>query len=401
MALVVQTNVMSLTAQSRLSESSRELGVSFEQLSTGTRINRAADDSANSQISTRLQGQFQGLNQAVRNANDGISVAQAAEGALSSVERNIQRVRELLVQSENGILSAADKEALNKEASALLSEIDRIAENTEFGGKKLLDGTFQGLFSDGANQGQTMELDLTKIEGGFSSAALGLEGLNVATNTLDLDEEDDSNIVVSGARTIPVNAFIFSFENSYTAGERSYAVSNDGGVSYTEITVNFTGNQSVDSVEFVNAVNAEVGTNAIRRELLAFTEHIRLDGTHPDFRIALNSATTDEPLFGINGFEGTYTRSSATVFEALDTALELVSETRAELGAKQNAFQSSMRNMMSMAENVGGATSKLYDTDYVETTARLTKEQIIQQSTISMMGQAAQVGQSALFLLQR
>lgn len=193
MALVVQTSVMALNAQKRLSDTSRRLYTTFEQLSTGNRINRAA----NSQITTRLQGQFQGLNQAVRNANDGISVAQAAEGALSSVERNIQRIRELLVQSENGILSAADKEALNKEASALLNEIDRIAENTEFGGKKLLDGTFQGLFSDGANQGQTMELDLTKLEGGFSSAALGLEGLNIATNTLAEDEDDASNIVVS------------------------------------------------------------------------------------------------------------------------------------------------------------------------------------------------------------
>ncbi len=197
MALVVQTSVMALNAQKRLSDTSTRLYTTFEQLSTGNRINRAADDAANSQITTRLQGQFQGLNQAVRNANDGISVAQAAEGALSSVERNIQRIRELLVQSENGILSAADKEALNKEASALLNEIDRIAENTEFGGKKLLDGTFQGLFSDGANQGQTMELDLTKLEGGFSSAALGLEGLNIATNTLAEDEDDASNIVVS------------------------------------------------------------------------------------------------------------------------------------------------------------------------------------------------------------
>ncbi|WP_113906823.1 flagellin N-terminal helical domain-containing protein [Aliidiomarina celeris] len=403
MAIVVQTNMLSLNAQKRLFESSGGLNGALEQLSTGRRISRAADDAANLQIGGRLAGQFQGLNQAVRNANDGIAITQIAEGALAGTEKSLQRIRQLAVQAQNGILSAADKIALNKEANALLDEIDRTAETTEFGGKKLLDGSFRGEFSDGANKGQVMELDLTKLAEGFNRTELGLQGLNVATATVTggpaLAASD-----ISGAGAYPgANQGIVLFENTYSAGERRFAVSNNAGASYEEVVVNFTGNGATDNNLLINAINSTLGGAVVSSAEPSF-EDVITNGVQPDFRIAFESTNNADFIDMTAGSIGTYTSSnsggSSEILSALDNALTQVAETRAELGAKQNAFQSSMRNMMNMAENVGGAKSKIMDTDYAVATADLTKQQIIQQSTVTLMGRAAQIPQSALFLLQ-
>jgi|SRR5690554_6711947 len=178
MALYLNTNMASLRAQRSLSMATLGLNTSMQRLSSGFRINSAADDAAGLQISTRLSSQIQGLQQGVSNANDGISVAQVAEGALQETTTILQRIRVLAVQSQNGINTTADRQALQKEVGALTTELNRIAEHTEFAGKKLLDGNFSAGFLVGANAGQNITIDLSKH--GFNASALNLTNLSIS-----------------------------------------------------------------------------------------------------------------------------------------------------------------------------------------------------------------------------
>ncbi|TDF39427.1 flagellin FliC [Alteromonadaceae bacterium M269] len=274
MSLFVNTNVSSLNASRNLFNSSAALDVSFQRLSSGFRINSARDDAAGLQISDRLTSQIQGLNQAVRNANDGISVAQTAEGALQEVTNALQRIRVLAVQSQNGINSSADRAALQLEVSALQTEINRISQTTQFAGVNLLDGTYSAVFLVGANAGQTISINVSR-PGGF-----GTDGL---------------------------------FNNSLLS------VASEG--------------------------------------------------------------------------------LASAALTAIDTAISIVGGTRAELGAVQNRFQSTIRNLSNIAENVAGARSRIRDTDFAVETAELTRNQIIQQAGTTILGQANQRPQAALSLL--
>lgn len=278
MTLFVNTNVSALNAQRQLFNSGQALNTSFERLSSGFRINRAADDAAGLQISDRLTSQIQGLNQAVRNANDAISVAQTAEGALAETTVALQRIRQLAIQSQNGINSSTDRGALQKEVSALKSEITRIATDTEFNGVKLLNAGYSAVFLVGAEGGQTISVNLSssKIQGGDSFSAAGLKLTNTSVSTA------------------------------------------------------------------ANA-SAAIGT--------------------------------------------------------IDTAISAIGGVRADLGALQNRFQSTIRNLSNISENVSGARSRIRDTDFAAETAELTRNQIVQQASISVLSQANQRPQSALSLL--
>lgn len=273
MALYVNTNVSSLNAQRQLMQSGNGLDKSFERLSSGFRINSASDDAAGLQIASRMTSQIEGLNVAVRNANDGISVAQTAEGALQEVTSSLQRIRQLAVQSQNGINSTEDRDALNKEVTALKSEIDRIAGNTSFAGENVLDGSFTAQFLVGANAGETISISLADTK--FTADQLGVSA--------------------------------------------KAAVATASGAAYT--------------------------------------------------------------------------------ISAVDAALKTVNETRADLGAVQNRFQSTIRNLTNISENVSAARSRIQDTDFAQETANLTKFQIRQQASTTILAQANQRPQAALSLL--
>lgn len=273
MGMFVNTNVSSLNAQRQLMDSSNQLNTSFERLSSGFRINRAADDAAGMQISDRMTTQIQGLNQAVRNANDGISVVQTAEGALQEVTTSLQRIRQLAVQSQNGINSSADRTALQKEVSALKQEISRIGQNTQFAGVDLLKGDYSASFLVGANGGQTISISLNQA-GGYGASGLSLASTDISTAT--------------GA----------------------------------------------------------------------------------------SSALSD-----------------------IDSAISTIGAARADLGALQNRFQSTIRNLSNVVENVTAARSQIRDTDFATETAELTRNQIVQQASLSVLSQANQRPQSALSLL--
>lgn len=271
--LFVNTNVSSLNAQRQLFNSGQELNTSFERLSSGFRINRAADDAAGLQITDRMTSQVQGLNQAVRNANDAISLSQTAEGALQEVTQSLQRVRQLAVQSQNGINTSADRLALQKEVSALKTEISRVAQTTQFAGVDVLSGGYSAAFLVGANAGQTISINLSR-SGGFGASGLGLAATSVQT-----------------------------------AAEASAAIA------------------------------------------------------------------------------------------SIDSAISTIGATRADLGALQNRFQSTIRNLSNISENVSGARSRIKDTDFATETASLTRNQIIQQASTTVLSQANQRPQSALSLL--
>jgi len=275
MSLYVNTNVSALNAQRQLFDVSNSLSTSFERLSSGFRINSAADDAAGLQISDRMTSQVQGLNQAVRNANDAISLSQTAEGALNETTTALQRIRQLAVQSQNGINSSADRVSLQKEVSALKAEISRISTDTQFNGVNILNGSFSAAFLVGANSNQTISVNLSTANG----ASLGASGLGVGT--VDIS----------------------------TAG------------------------------------------------------------------------------------------GASTALTAIDDAISSIGGTRADLGALQNRFQSTIRNLSNISENISAARSRIRDTDFAAETADLTRNQIIQQASTTVLSQANQRPQAALQLL--
>ncbi|MDR7119200.1 flagellin [Rheinheimera soli] len=274
MALAVNTNVSALNAQRQLLNSGNSLDTSFKRLSSGFRINSAADDSAGLQISNRLTSQINGLNQAISNANDGISVAQVAEGAMDEITTSLQRIRVLAVQSQNGINGSADRIALQKEVSALKTEISRIAQNTQFGNIDLLKGDFSAKFLVGANAGQTISINLSRTGGGYGTSGLGLASLSVSS--------------VGGA---------------------------------------------------------------------------------------------------------------SAALASIDSAIKTIDSARADLGALQNRFQSTIRNLSNIVENVSAARSQIRDTDFAKETAELTRAQILQQASTTILSQANTRPQTALSLL--
>lgn len=198
MAQVINTNILSLTAQRNLNQTQSALQTSIERLSSGLRINSAKDDAAGLAISERFTTQIRGLNQAQRNANDGISFAQTAEGALGTIGENLQRIRELAVQSANDTNSTADRESLNNEVSQLIAEINRVADSTEFNGDKILDGSSSTLvFQVGANQGQTISVNGVDARGSQLGAAVG-EGSTITTSTFQTATDASNTLTING-----------------------------------------------------------------------------------------------------------------------------------------------------------------------------------------------------------
>ncbi|TMP82966.1 flagellin [Pseudoalteromonas phenolica] len=302
MSIYVNTNVSSLNAQRQLSKSGSTLDEAFQRLSSGLRINSAKDDAAGMQISSRLTGQINGLTQGNRNANDGISLAQTAEGALDEMTGMYQRIRTLAGQAANGSNTDADRAALQLEARQLGEEMNRIAQDTTFGGTNLLDGTFSSEFQVGADANQTISMTMTAIE--------AATGGSISVNSFAVSDLAASASNVSGASAGANNAF-----------------ANASGVSFTSVA---------EAQDVLAAVDAMIG--------------------------AINAK-------------------------------------RAELGAVQNRFSSTIRNQTNVIENVSAARSRIQDADFATETAKLTKAQILQQASSSILSQANQRPQTALSLL--
>ena len=358
---VINTNSLSLVAQGNLTKSQSALGTAIERLSSGLRINSAKDDAAGQAIANRMTSQIRGLNQAQRNANDGISLAQTTEGALNQINDNLQRIRELAVQAKNGTNSGSDLDSIQEEITARMAEITRVAEETDFNGTKVLDGSKPTItIQVGSDDGQIIDINL----GSMTSADLGLTGFSV-----------------NGA--------------GYAGVLRDVQAGNDGnGAAVTVVN----GNNVVDTG----------GTDVKADYTLKVDEagtYFAVDNTGAAF--AVSNVTTDATTataptvnFTVDVTGGAIGGKTTDPLGVVDEALKTVDQMRSNLGAVQNRFLSAIENLQTTQTNISAARSRIEDADYAVEVANMTRAQILQQAGTSVLAQANQVPQGVLSLLR-
>ncbi|MDZ4349157.1 MAG: flagellin [Xanthomonadaceae bacterium] len=400
---VINTNVMSLNAQRNLGANNTNLANSIQRLSSGLRINSAKDDAAGLAISERFTTQIRGINVAVRNANDGISLAQTAEGALSEVGNNLQRIRELAVQSSNATNSASDRAALQKEVTQLVAEVNRVATQTEFNGTKLLDGSFSAqAFQVGANAGELISVD-SIVDA--KSASLGGAGFTKATFT--------ATVATTGDGGAPET---FEFDAVNIAGFAingvnfdAIAIDASAGADFADAATAELAGQNAAATALVNAINAKSSEAGVTASFDDTTGEVTITSTKAgevgdtldtDLAGATAAALTEGDLsfladVDISSFAGAQLALSIT-----DTALTQVNSARADMGAVQNRFSSVIANLQTTSENLSASRSRIRDTDFAAETAELTRTQILQQAGTAMLAQANQLPQNVLSLLR-
>ena len=513
MAISVNTNVSSLNAQRNLSKSGQSLATSMERLSSGMRINSAKDDAAGMQIANRLTSQVNGLAVAQRNANDGISMAQTAEGAMSESTSILQRMRELALQSANGSNSTEDRASLQKEVSALQTELTRIAETTSFGGQQLLDGGFGSKsFQIGANSNETINVSLSSVaadsigsnqvdlQGAALTTATGsafgqasqasassttITGVSAATYTISGRDSATVNIAAgstakqaaaaingvtgatgvsaqarteaniqlgsAGGSTISAKDSSVSFElngekvayvstgtvdgDEQAMAEAINAKTDDHGVTATiengvlsvsnnqgeDIKLkNFDAGNSTMEVGITPQGYTEDADDATKNDGTAITltsQSATADSTVISGSIQLNSSETftaagstaelaatanavvTSKLADVDSLDITSQKGSQDALAIIDNAIANIDSQRASLGAVQNRFDHTISNLANISENVSASRSRIQDTDFATETAKMTKNQILQQAGTSILSQANQLPQAALSLL--
>ncbi|NQY90013.1 MAG: flagellin [Colwellia sp.] len=387
MALSVITNTASLNAQRNLSKSGAGLQESMQRLSSGMRINSAKDDAAGMQIANRMTSQITGLGVAQRNANDGISMAQTAEGAMQTSTDILQRMRELSLQSANGSNSTEDRDALQKEVTALQTELTRIAETTQFGGTNLLDGSFgTKAFQVGTNSGETITIGLKDI----SADTIGTVGMKtLSTAALDLAAPAATgSTFIGGSAIITVSGNSVDVDMTSVTDNKSLtsafnAAANGLGITATLNTttsvISFSGNvagSAATDIVTVAGKNAAGGAIAGVSSVIGATTDVHADS------------------IDISTVAGT-----ADALKVIDAALQEISDSRANLGAVQNRFGHTINNLANISENVSASRSRIQDTDFASETAQMTKNQILQQAGTSILAQANQLPQAALSLI--
>lgn len=400
MALSVNTNVSALNTQRNLNASTNQLSVSLQRLSTGSRINSAKDDAAGLQIANRLTSQINGLNVAVKNSNDGISMAQTAEGALEQSTNILQRMRDLALQSANGSNSADERKALNGEVNELKKELDRIANTTSFGGKKLLDGSFgTTTFQVGSAANESIsvkinEMSTKSLEGKFSSGAIKADALGTAkapaSGTIAV------KITLQGGTE---KVFSANFASGATQAERTQAlvtVINDANIGIG-VHANADGTDGFT----VLSTTASGGTTPVAGEITSFTfgsgATLGAAKTAATNKIELEEAKTNNLVADIN-LDSVVGSQSAVI--VIDQAIQTIDSQRADIGALQNRFENTISNLQNIAENVSGARGRIKDTDFASETANLSKQQILQQAGTAILAQANQLPQAVLSLLR-
>ena len=392
---VINTNITSMIGQSNLSKSQNALQTSMERLSSGLRINSAKDDAAGQAIANRMSSQITGLSQAQRNANDGISIAQTAEGALNQVNDNLQRVRELTVQSQNGTNSQNDLQSIQDEINQRLTEIDRISEQTDFNGVKVLADDRSISIQVGANDGEAIDVVLEKI----TADTLNLSSFNVNGPGENLGAATATDYTAAygegtGVTTNTVNDF--SADLATNLGITSAAVDSaataqvdDSGNWYVDVTITAQSNAEAKALG-LQGIEATSG--------IAVTFQVALDPS--EATIATGNSTAAYTVTGTDlGAKDLLSGATTDPLEQLDNALKQVDELRSGLGAVQNRFDSAITNLQTNETNLSAARSRIEDADYATEVANMTKAQILQQAGTSVLAQANQIPQNVLSLL--
>ena len=405
----INTNTGSLYAQQSLNTNARGLATVMQQLSTGKRINNAVDDVAGLAISTRLTSQIKGLNQAVRNANDGISLIQTAEGATEQVTNMLQRMRELAVQSSNDTNNDKDRGFLNGEFMQLRSEIDRIGQNTQWNGANILDGTggnaHDGTFSFqvGANSRQTIEIRLPNLQTGLATDP-GAAGADTITAS---KAEFDFNAIDTYASTAPkAQEFLGSIIEVNLDGKKfQYQVSQQDVDAHVAGTTDLSATITNGLKQKFQAV---YGTNDEIYTITASAGKVSLDNTG---KTGADWATTGDHkpvssyvtgnLAAIGGnLDITTAENAYAGLQAIDSALQTVNAQRSNMGALISRLQFASDNLSNVAAKATESRSRIEDTDYSVATTELAKRNIIQQAAQAMLAQANQAPQMVLQLLK-
>lgn len=395
MAQTINTNVASLNAQRNLNSSQGSLATSLQRLSSGLRINSAKDDAAGLAISERMNSQIKGLSVATRNANDGISLAQTAEGALVEVGNNIQRIRELAVQSANATNSQSDRDALQAEVKQLISEIDRVANNTSFNGTKLLDGSFTNqVFQIGADAGQTIgisaivdanvnSLGKSQFATAQTTTAAYATGTATATGTV-------SGMEINGIAIDTVNIAIGD-DGAKVTDNVIAAINNKMDQTGVYASKDSTGKLTLTSLEAGKDFDLTAeGTAAAAGITFAATPLTGIADA------AASAGTTNYAKdINVSSFTG-----AQKAIEIAEKALTSINSARAELGAVQNRFSSTIANLQATSENISASRGRIVDADFATETANLTRSQILQQAGTAMLAQANGLPQNVLSLLR-
>mgnify|MGYP001255165877 CR=1 FL=1 len=402
----INTNTISLNAQRNLQATSVNLATTIQRLSSGLRINSARDDAAGLAISERFSTQIRGLNVATRNANDGISLAQTAEGGLNEIGNNLQRIRELAVQSANATNSASDRSALNAEVTQLVAEIDRVAKQSEFNGTRLLDGSFLGqLFQVGANAGQAIAISRTAnaqanalggatfdtraesaIVSGAASAAFQITNIQISGNGLPAAVTLGPIQVNIGDTAAAVTGRIAAAINERIGETGVFAAA--GGAGGTDLTFSSV-RESLTSAGAFQGIAVSRGSATGTVSGLTFTAA----------GAANTAAPAGNPVF-LDRLDITTVVGAGQALAIIDRGLTTVNGARADLGAVQNRFSSVVANLGTSAENLSASCSRIRDADYARETAELTRTQILQQAGTAMLAQANQIPQNVLTLLR-
>ncbi len=449
MPQIINTNLFSLNAQRNLNTTQGSLQTSLQRLSSGLRVNSAKDDAAGLAIAERFTAQIRGLNQAIRNSNDGISFAQTAEGALSTATNALQRVRELAVQSANDTNSSSDRQALNNEVQQLVAEINRIANSTQFNGQNVLDGTSSTLvFQVGANQNQTISVDGVDARGEILGARVSTSG-SIDQTAIDASIAADNLVIqgiavdLSGLSAGDTTAQIVNAINQVTSQSGVTAQLNTtvqtgdiavaaGSGTINGVQVALTGTAATD-VATINALSAQTGVTASVSGAaiqLANTDGSAIavgganlnGGAAETFRAGITLAgevgtaftatgtfavETGQTALGasqadqtVNGTDVLTQSSSTSALLTIDFALDQINTLRSELGAVQTRFESTISNLQVTVENLTAARSRIQDADFAAETANLTRAQILQQAGLAIVAQANSLPQNVLSLLQ-
>ncbi|MBY7730784.1 flagellin [Vibrio splendidus] len=376
MAITVNTNVSALVAQRNLSNANNMLNQSLERLASGSRINSAKDDAAGLQISNRLEAQMSGIDVAVRNANDGISIMQTAEGAMNETTNIMQRMRDLSLQASNGSNSQSERTAIQEEVTALNDELNRIAETTSFGGKKLLNGSFgSSSFQIGGSSGEAVQIGLKNMRtddinmGGFSYVANGM-----ASDSWEVKPDQ--------------NDITMSFTDRFGQPQ--------------EITINAKAGDDIEELAtYINGQTDLVSASVNDEGQL----QIYMSGEDTAGTISFSGSLASELSMSVGYYESvddinvTDVGGAQRAVSILDTAMKYVDSHRSELGAMQNRFDHAINNLENVHENLATSNSRIKDTDYAKETTQMLKQQILQQVSTTILAQAKQAPNLALTLL--
>ena len=384
MAQVIGTNVASLNAQRNLTTSQASLQTSLQRLSSGMRINSAKDDAAGLAISQRFTSQINGSDQASRNASDGISLAQTAEGSLGTITDNLQRMRQLAVQSANATNSVSDRAALQTEVGQLKSEIDRTAGNASFNGVKLLDGSSPSfVFQVGAN---TTSNDTIAVSGLQNAKLAGLSSVTAATGQSTVISGFTTGALDGSTDSISINGTnIGALSAVGTSQERAAQVAD-----------------AVNKLSVTTGVNAFVDTTSGKINLTSSATFTVAKTGAGDTLTGLDSSSggTASTVTGLTSLDVSSFSGAQLAIKQIDSALGQIASSRATLGAVQSRFSSVVTNLQTTSENLAASRSRIQDTDFAAETANLTRAQILQQAGTAMLAQANSLPNNVLSLLK-